>query len=76
MALGATGSSADDGSSPSTGVRGLKHLSAAKQRRLDTLMGKNNEGVLNKTEMEELKALVRETQQLALENAQRLASQK
>ena len=76
MVQGAAGSPADDGSSPSAGVRGLKHLSVAKQRRLDTLMDKNNEGILNKTELEELKALVRETQKLALENAQRLAGQR
>src|SRR5947209_8744907 len=40
--------------------RKLRRLPAAKQKRLDVLMAQNNEGRLTGTELQELRALVRE----------------
>ncbi len=54
----------------------LRRLSAAKQRRLDSLMTGNNEGRLTPAERKELQGLVREAEAIALSNARRLASQR
>jgi len=54
----------------------LRRLSAANQKRLDTLMTKNNEGILTAAERGELKELVREAETLTLENARALARQR
>jgi hypothetical protein len=51
----------------------LRSLSAAKQNRLDALMDENNEGVLTSAERKELKALVRDAEEIALSNARKLA---
>lgn len=53
------------------GARATFSLSAAKQQRLDALMEKNNEGMLNQEELAELRDLVRVTEELQLANAQR-----
>jgi Cro/C1-type HTH DNA-binding domain len=54
----------------------LQHLSGAKQKRLDTLMAKNNAGQLTGGEREELRALVREAEEMTLANARILAGQR
>ena len=54
----------------------LYRFSAAKQKRLDTLMTKNNNGQLTDGEREELRALVREAEELTLVNARILAGQR
>jgi len=54
----------------------LRRLTASKQKRLDALMAKNNEGTLTKAESEELKMLVRETEEIMLANARQLAEQR
>ena len=59
-----------------TSKRRLQRFSPAKQKRLDVLMAKNNEGQLTKTESEELQALVREAEEMTLANAQVLARQR
>jgi hypothetical protein len=51
----------------------LRRLSAAKQLRLDELMAGHNEGRLTAAQRKELQGLVRETEQIALDNARRLA---
>ena len=51
----------------------MRRLPAAKQRRLDVLMEENNQGRLNEEELKELRALVREVEELTLENARRVA---
>jgi hypothetical protein len=57
--------------------KGMLHrLSAAKQKRLDTLMTKNNKGQLTDGEREELRALVREAEEITLANARILAGQR
>lgn len=56
--------------------QGLKRLSAAKQRRLDTLMTRHNEGQLTEVEREELRALVGEAEAITLANARLLAKQR
>lgn len=48
---------------------------AAKQGRLDELMDRNNDGRLTAPERRELRALVREAEELSLQNARRLAGQ-
>ncbi len=53
----------------------LHKLNAQKQRRLDALMTKNNRGALAPVERQELQALVRETEELALKNARILAGE-
>jgi hypothetical protein len=53
----------------------LRRLSAAKQRRLDTLMAKHNEGRLTDLEREEFRVLVHEAEAIALANARLLAKQ-
>jgi hypothetical protein len=54
----------------------LRRLPAAKQRRLDTLMDKNNEGQLSRAEQAELRAIVAEAEELTLSNARMLAGQR
>ena len=54
----------------------LRRLPAAKQKRLDSLMGRSNEGALTKAERQELQALVREAEEIMLDNARRLAEQR
>ena len=54
----------------------LQRLSAAKQKRLDALMTKNNDGKLTRAEHEELRGLVREAEEIALANARILAGQR
>ena len=54
----------------------LRRLSTAKQNRLDALMDKNNDGLLTSAERKELKALVRDAEEIALCNARKLAGQR
>ena len=54
----------------------VRRLSGAKQRRLDVLMEKNNQGRVNEEERKELRALVREVEDLTLENARGFAEQR
>jgi hypothetical protein len=54
----------------------LRRLSAAKQLRLDELMAGHNEGRLTAAPRRELQGLVRETEEIALDNARRLASRR
>ncbi|MGH9427734.1 MAG: helix-turn-helix domain-containing protein [Terriglobia bacterium] len=56
--------------------RRLQRFSAAKQKRLDTLMTKNNEGQVTPEELEELRALVREAEEMTLINARILTRQR
>lgn len=52
----------------------LRRLSAGKQKRLDVLMAKNNDGLLTKNERDELQVLVREVEELSLQNARAVTS--
>jgi hypothetical protein len=54
----------------------LRRFSERKQRRLDVLMTKNNDGKMTKAEQSELRALVREAEELTLANARTLAGQR
>src|SRR5262249_22380352 len=54
----------------------LRRLAAARQRRLDTLMARNNDGRLSVAERAELGQLVREAEAITLHNARVLASQR
>jgi hypothetical protein len=54
----------------------LRRLTASTQRRLDVLMAKNNEGQLSTAEQSELQNLVRQADQITLENARTLAGQR
>jgi hypothetical protein len=54
----------------------LRRLAARKQKRLDTLMGRSNEGLLTSAEKQELRSLVREAEEIMLDNARRLAGQR
>jgi len=54
----------------------LRRLPAAKQRRLDSLMTGHNEGRLTPAERQELQGLVRESEEIALCNARKLARQR
>jgi len=56
--------------------RKLSRLSAAKQKRLDSLMAKSNDGTLTKAEGQELRVLVREAEEIMLDNARHLAEQR
>src|ERR1700730_2442397 len=47
----------------------LRHLSAAKQQRLDALMTGNNKGRLRSAERQEVDDLVRQAEEIALSNA-------
>jgi hypothetical protein len=49
-----------------------KRLSAAKQRRMDELLEKNNEGTITPAERERLSRLVDEAERLMVANAKRL----
>ena len=51
----------------------LRTLPESKQQRLDALMERHNEGRLAATELEELRALVEEAEEIARSNARRLA---
>jgi hypothetical protein len=53
----------------------LRHLSRVKQRRLDELMDKNNNGALLADERAELEGLVRDAEEVTLANARLLAEQ-
>lgn len=53
----------------------MSRFSAAKQKRLDTLMAKNNEGRLTDAEQEKLRILVREAEEITLNNARLLSEQ-
>ncbi|MBW3599794.1 MAG: hypothetical protein KY475_21305 [Planctomycetes bacterium] len=50
----------------------IKKFAAAKQRRLDELLEKNSEGAITAAEKKKLETLVREAEQLMVENARRL----
>jgi hypothetical protein len=54
----------------------LRRFPANKQKRLDLLMARNNDGRLTRTEQRELQALVREAEELTLENSRTLANQR
>jgi hypothetical protein len=54
----------------------LRRLPAARQRRLDVLMARNNDGRLTGAERAELGQLVREAEQITLHNARVLARQR
>jgi hypothetical protein len=54
----------------------LRRLSASKQRRLDVLMDRNNQGQLTSAERKELQVLVRDAEEIALSNARKLAGQR
>jgi hypothetical protein len=55
-------------------VRGkLRRLAAGKQKRLDALMAGSNDGRLTDAEGQELRALLREVEEIMLDNARRLA---
>lgn len=54
----------------------LRRLPASRQKRLDALMANNNEGTLSRSERKELEGLVREAEEIALENARTLARQR
>jgi hypothetical protein len=54
----------------------LRRLTAAKQKRLDTLMARSNEGRLTDAEGQELRTLVREAEEIMLDNARQLADQR
>jgi hypothetical protein len=54
----------------------LRRISAVKQKRLDTLMTRNNKGRLTDLEQQELRALVHEAEAVMLDNARTLAGQR
>jgi hypothetical protein len=54
----------------------MRRLAAGKQKRLDALMARSNEGRLTDTEGQELRALVREAEEIMLDNARQLAEQR
>jgi hypothetical protein len=54
----------------------LRRLSGTKQRRLDTLMARHSEGALTSAEEQELRALVKEAEEITLDNARTLAGQR
>ena len=56
--------------------RKLRRIAAGKQKRLDALMARNNDGKLTDAEGQELRALVREAEEIMLDNARRLAEQR
>jgi len=58
-----------------TPKRRLSRFSVAQQKRLDTLMAKNNAGSITQAEREELRTLVREAEAMTLTNARVLAEQ-
>ncbi|MCI0380835.1 MAG: hypothetical protein L0215_24905 [Gemmataceae bacterium] len=54
----------------------LRQIAPRKQKRLDTLMTKNNDGKLSSAEKRELRVLVREAEEIMLDNARRLAGER
>ncbi len=56
--------------------RKLRRLAAGKQKRLDALMARSNDGRLTDAEGQELRALVREAEEIMLDNARQLAEQR
>jgi hypothetical protein len=52
----------------------LKKLPTAKQQRMDDLLERNREGAITTAERAKLQRLVREAEQLMVENAKRLAA--
>lgn len=54
----------------------LKTLSDSKQRRLDDLMARHNEGALHPRELDGFRELVAEAEEIARSNASRLADQR
>lgn len=54
----------------------LRHLPRQNQKRLDELMERNNNGGISHAERRELKGLVREAEEIALDNARTLAKQR
>jgi Cro/C1-type HTH DNA-binding domain len=56
--------------------RKLRRLAGVKQKRLDTLMARNNEGMLTDTEQAELQTLAQEAEEIMLDNARILAGQR
>jgi hypothetical protein len=50
----------------------LRRLSASKQKRLDALMNKSNQGRLTSAERKELQELVHDAEEIALSNARKL----
>jgi Cro/C1-type HTH DNA-binding domain len=57
-------------------LRKLRRLPSGKQKRLDTLMNRSNDGTLTTSEGQELRALVREAEEIMLDNARQLANQR
>ena len=56
--------------------RKLRRLAAGKQKRLDALMARSNDGKLTTAEGQELRTLVREAEEIMLDNARQLAEQR
>jgi hypothetical protein len=56
--------------------RKLRRLASGKQKRLDSLMARSNEGTLSRDEAQELRELVREAEEILLANARQLAEQR
>ena len=54
----------------------IRRLSAAKQLRLDELMAGHNEGRLTAAQTKELRGLVGETEEIALDNVRRLSNRR
>jgi hypothetical protein len=54
----------------------LRRLAAANERRLESLMAKNNDGNLTLAERSELRGLVREAEDITVANARALAGQR
>jgi hypothetical protein len=59
-----------------SGKAKLRRLPAARQKRLDELMARNNDGSLTAAERQELRSLVREAEEITLANARVLAGQR
>lgn len=56
--------------------RKLSRLAIGKQKRLDVLMARSNDGKLTASEGQELRALVRDAEEIMLDNARQLAEQR
>jgi Cro/C1-type HTH DNA-binding domain len=54
----------------------LRRFAAKKQKRLEALMAQNNAGTLTKPQEQELRELVREAEEIMLDNARQLAEQR
>ncbi len=55
---------------------GFRRISLVKQKRLDYLLDGNNEGTLTKPELEELRRMVRKSEEMTVHNARYLAEQR